>query len=148
MVASLILFACESTNPPKSIQDAFTKKFTSAEKVKWEQEEENEWEAEFMMNGKEMSACFDNSGSWIETEASLSIDELPSLVVDSLHLKFEGFEIKEAVSLENMEFNGFEIIIASGEEEMEITITADGVITGKKMAEEDEGEEGDEKDDD
>ena len=38
-------------------------KFQNATKVKWDQEEENEWEAEFKMNGDEMSASFDNAGN-------------------------------------------------------------------------------------
>ena len=46
------LFACAQT-PPKSVTDNFAKKFTGATKVKWDQEEENEWEAEFKMNGND-----------------------------------------------------------------------------------------------
>ena len=66
VVLAVSLFACAQT-PPKSVTDSFNSKFAEATKVKWDQEEANEWEAEFKMNGSEISASFDNAGTWLET---------------------------------------------------------------------------------
>ncbi len=129
VLVSFGFFACQSNKPPENVLDAFTGKFAAAEKVKWEQEEENEWEAEFIMGGKEMSACFDNSGNWFETEGEIEIGELLPAILDSIDMKFEGYEIEEAASIETIEFSGFEIIIAKGDEKWELLINAEGEIS-------------------
>ena len=137
------LFACQSTKPPEVVLNAFQEKFTGAEKISWMQEEENEWEAEFMMGEKKMSACFDNSGSWFETETEVGVNELPSPVVDSINFKFMGYEIGEAAAIEKINFTGFEILIVKEGGELEILITAEGEISEIKemKANNEEGDE-------
>jgi hypothetical protein len=130
-----VVFGCQPNKPPEDVSDAFQKKFPAAEKVIWQQEEENEWEAEFMMGEKKMSACFDNSGNWFETETEVSVNELPSSVVDSIHVKYVGFEIEEASGIEKIDFEGFEIKIVKGEEELELMIGEDGTISSIREAE-------------
>lgn len=141
MIIVFSLFACNQVKTPKEVTDAFNKQFASAENVQWDQEEENEWEAEFMMDGKEMTACFDNSGKWLETETEISIDNLPQAVTDSLKLKFEGFSIEEAENIEKPDFKGFEIVLEKEDEELEVLITASGEIISKNVIEEDEEDE-------
>jgi hypothetical protein len=148
------IFACQQVKPPKEVSDAFAAKFTAAEKVQWEQEEENVWEADFMMEGKEITACFDNAGKWLETETVIGIEELPATFTDSLEVKFEGYEIEEAESIVKPDFTGFEIVLMKGDTEMEVIISPGGEIISQNMIEKEEGEdkeheseEGDEDDD-
>lgn len=144
VIASLAfgLFASAQT-PPKPVTDNFAKKFSSATKVKWDQEEENEWEAEFIMSGNEMSASFDNAGKWLETEKELKKKDLPANVLKAVEEVYKGWDIEEISSIETPDFKGYELGIEKGKEEMELKITADGKITAKKEAK--EGEEKDEK---
>ena len=144
MIAALAfgLFACAQT-PPKAVTDNFAKKFSSATKVKWDQEEENEWEAEFKMNGTEMSASFDNAGKWMATEAELSEKDLPAAVLKAVKAAYGDWKIEDVESIETPEMKGYELGIEKGKEELEITVTADGKITVSK--ETDEGDEKDEK---
>ena len=44
---------------PENVKKEFAKKYPAVQAVKWGSEEANEWEAEFKMNGKEMSASYD-----------------------------------------------------------------------------------------
>ena len=54
---SMIFFsACSQKNPPENVKKEFSQKFAAAKSVKWESEESNEWEAEFTIDGKKMSA--------------------------------------------------------------------------------------------
>ncbi len=129
------LFACAQT-PPKSVTDNFAKKFNGATKVKWEQEEENEWEAEFKINGKEMSACFDNVGKWTATEAELSEKDLPAEVMKAVKAAYPDWKIEDVESIETPEMKGYELGIEKGKEELEIVVTADGKITVNKESEE------------
>ena len=67
------VITCYAKTPPVDVSKAFSEKFRSAEKVKWDMEEANEWEAEFSLLGKEMSASFDPSGKWLETETEIEL---------------------------------------------------------------------------
>ncbi len=136
-VLAMSLFACAQT-PPKSVTDNFNSKFSGATKVKWDQEEENEWEAEFKMNGSEMSASFDNAGKWLETEKELKKSALPKAVLDAFNANYSGYKIEEASAIEKPDFKGYELGIEKGKENLEILVTADGKITAKKESDEED----------
>jgi hypothetical protein len=133
------LFACGQT-PPKSVTDNFSKKFASANKIKWGMEDENEWEAEFKMDGKEMSASFDKEGKWMATEAKLNEKELPANVLKAVKAAYADWKIESVESIETPEMKGYELEIEKGKEELEIQVTADGKITVNKESEEGEDE--------
>ncbi|MBL7104798.1 MAG: PepSY-like domain-containing protein [Bacteroidales bacterium] len=148
-VVLLCITACGQISAPSAVQKAFDAKFPKAEKLKWEQEEANEWEAEFRLDGKEMTASFDSSGKWLETETEVKKKDLPSEVFKSLSIEFDGFEIDEVEFVEKPDFTGYEIALEKEETEVEVLITKAGEITIKKVDVEDEDdEEGDEEDDD
>lgn len=137
-VLALGLMACSQT-PPKPVSDNFNSKFPNATKVKWEQEEENEWEAEFKMNGEEMSAAFDNAGKWLETEIEISEKDLPHYAIQSFKRSFDGYKMKEVEKIESPDFSGFEMQIQKGSEKLEIQMNINGDIKAKKeLGEEDE----------
>ena len=132
------LFACAQT-PPKSVTVNFAKKFTGTTKVKWDQEEENEWEAEFKMNGNQMSASFDNAGKWLETEKELKKSDLPEAVQNAFNTNYSGYKIDEVAEIEKPDFKGYELGIKKGDEKLEILVSPEGKIVSKKeLNEEDE----------
>lgn len=132
--------ACSQQNPPENVKKEFSQKFTDAKSVKWGSEEANEWEAEFKMNGKEMSACFDNTGKWLETEAEINVNDLPSAVTNTLKSEFPGFKIGESSTIENPEMKGFEIAIKNKDTEITVIIGAGGTILKKESSEENKEE--------
>lgn len=136
--AALILMAffsaCSQKNPPENVKKEFSQKFADAKSVKWDSEEANEWEAEFKINGKEMSACFDNAGKWLETEAELSAKELPSSVANTLKNEFQGFKPGEMSAVENPEMKGFEIALKNEETELTVIFGADGTVLKKESS--------------
>ncbi len=136
-VLAVSLVACAQT-PPKSVADTFNSKFSGATKVKWDQEEENEWEAEFDLNDSEMSASFDNSGTWLETESEIKETELPTAIKAKLAMNYWGYEMEEVEKIEKPGFAGYEIAIENGDEELEIQISADCKIISRKEAGQDE----------
>jgi hypothetical protein len=134
---SMILFsACSQKNPPEEVKKEFSQKFADAKSVKWDSEEANEWEAEFKINGKEMSACFDNTGKWLETEAEVSAKELPEAVTNTLKNEFPEFKTDEISTIENPEMKGFEIALKNRETEVTVIIGADGTVLKKETSEE------------
>ena len=117
------------TNVPVAVQQAFQKKFSHAEKVKWDQESPGEWEAEFKLNGTEMSASFDQNGTWIETEKKISKKELPEVVDRTVKKEFAEYKIE---AVEKPGFSGYEMEVEKGETTFEVVISNTGEIVNKK----------------
>lgn len=148
-----LVFNCNGQTVTEEVQKSFSEKFSNVASVKWDQEEPNEWEAEFVLNGSEASASFDNSGKWLETEMKLQKSDLPGEVYKALNLKFDGWEVEEVESIEKQDFKGFEIVLEKSDTEVEIVVTAEGELTIEKVIVEDEdgnnhGEEHEDEDDD
>jgi uncharacterized membrane protein YkoI len=134
------LMACaQDAKPPKEVQDAFSEKYSSVQKVDWDQEE-GEWEAEFKWEGTEMTVCFDNAGKWLETETEVKKKDVPSAIMEAINQKYEGWKIEEIEMIEKPDFKGYELALEKGETETEILISEAGGITVKKVSAE-EGEE-------
>ena len=140
---SLISFSAFSQkNPPENVKKEFAKKYASAQSIKWDSEEKNEWEAEFNMDNKKMSACFDNSAKWIESETEISEKELPAAVVNTLNKDFQGYKKGLIEIFESSEIKGFEITLKKGESTLEVLFDNSGkVIKKSESKEEDEKDE-------
>jgi len=126
------LFACAQKTPPTVVSNAFTQKFKNAEKVKWDMEEANEWEAEFKLNGKGTSASFDLAGKWLETEIEIGKSELPAAVKAAIDKQFAGAKMGEAAIIETPDFNGYEIALKLKGKSFEVHATKDGKLKVNK----------------
>ena len=123
--------AFSQKNPPENVKREFIKKYASAQSVRWESEEKNEWEAEFRIDCKKMSASFDNSAKWIESETEITEKELPASVVSTLNKVFQGYKKGHIELFENAEIKGFELGLKKGESSIEVIIDNNGKIIKK-----------------
>lgn len=131
---------------PTEVTSAFKAKFPDAANAKWELENTNEYEANFKLNGEEVSANFDNSGKWLETETEIKVSDLPAAVQTALSTEFSGFKVEEASKVESAENgSGFEAEVEKGEETFDVLFSADGQMISKTQEEEEKNEK-DEKD--
>jgi hypothetical protein len=126
--------AFSQKNPPEIVKREFTKKYASAQSIKWNSEEKNEWEAEFTMDAKKMSASYDNSGKWIESETKIMEKDLPASVVSTLNKDFQGYKKGQIEIFENPEIKGFELGLKKGETSIEVIIDNSGKIIKKTDA--------------
>jgi hypothetical protein len=134
LIVSLSLIsvsAFSQKNPPENVKREFIKKYPSAQSVRWESEEKNEWEAEFRIDGKKMSSSFDNSAKWIESETEITEKELPASVVSTLNKVFQGYKKGHIELFENAEIKGFELGLKEGESSIEVIIDNNGKIIKK-----------------
>jgi hypothetical protein len=122
------LFASAQKTPPAAVTKAFAEKFNTAEKVKWAMEDAKEWEAEFVMNGKEASASFDLAGKWLETETEVKISDLPAAVKAAIDKQFAGAKIGECSNIDSPKFTGYEIAIDNKGKKMEVQATKEGKL--------------------
>lgn len=121
---------------PKKVEEAFAKKFPTVKKVKWDKENDTEWEAEFKMKGTEYSANFMEDGTWKETEHEIKKNAIPANVKTSLDTEFSGYKIEEAEISETSEGSVYEFELEKGEQTMEVAIDTNGKVIKKGMMEE------------
>jgi len=130
--------AQKKSNVPEKVKSAFSQKFPTAKKVKWDKENENEWEAEFKMNGEEYSANFTSDGIWKETEHEIEKSDISTAVKQTLDKEFAGYDIEEVEVSETMDGKVYEFAMEKGETEMEVAISPDGKVVKKEVKKEDE----------
>ena len=124
---------------PAAVSSAFKSKFPTATKVSWEMENETEYEANFKLNGEEVSANFDNTGKWLETETEIKVSALPTAIQSALKNEFLGFKVEEASKIESVKNgNCYEAEIEKGEETFDMLFTPEGKVISKTKVEEKE----------
>ncbi|TSA33850.1 MAG: hypothetical protein D4R64_13385 [Porphyromonadaceae bacterium] len=131
----------QKTEVPEVAKKAFATKFTEAKSVKWSSESATEFEAEFKLNGKEMSANFNKKGEWLETEVSVEKADLPAAVLKTIESQFAGYKLDEIASVETPGMKAFEVSLAKEKEEIEVTIDPKGKVIKKTDAKEEEEED-------
>jgi hypothetical protein len=146
ILSAVVLFgfnACDQSGKvvPEAVKSSFSQKFPYATNVKWDKENDNEWEAEFKMKGMEYSANFENSGTWTETEYEISLKDIPEAVKTSLDNESAGAKIKESEVCETKEGKVFEFVFGRGENEMQLQIDDAGKIIKKEQSDEEQEEE-------
>jgi hypothetical protein len=110
--------------------------------VKWDKENESEWEAEFKMDGELYSANFSTDGLWKETEHEIEESAIPAIVKQTLESEFAGYEIEEAEISETAEGIVYEFALENDDQEMEVAIAPNGIVKKKEVkTEENEDEE-------
>ncbi len=140
-IASVISFSScgqGSKNLPENVKTAFSAMFPDASNVKWDKENETEWEAEFKMSGKEYSANFDSAGKWMETEFEIAVSDIPAEVKASLDKEFPEGKIEESEISETADGKAYEFSIKQGKELVEVSMDSGGNIITKKEVNEDE----------
>jgi len=124
---------------PAAVSSAFKTKFPTATKASWEMENKTEFEVNFKLNGEEVSANFDNTGKWLETETEVEVSALPTAIQSTLKKDFAGFKINEASKIESLKNgNCYEAEIEKGEETFDVLLSIDGKVLSKTKLEEKE----------
>jgi len=140
LTCAIFAFSSGGDQAPQKVKDAFTKKFPTAKKVKWDKKNATEWEAEFKMNKTEYSANFLEDGTWTETEHEIDEREIPQNVKSSLMTEYSGYKIKVSELSETKDGMLYEFEIKKGERMMEISVDSTGNIVKKEVIKEN-GEE-------
>ncbi len=111
---------------PEKVQTAFAKKFPGATQVKWGKENAKEYEAEFKLNQKPVSANFDVSGNWKETESVIESNSLPAPVISAIKKKYPSGKIILAEQTEQPGKTLYEVTVNVNGKKKSIEMNADG----------------------
>lgn len=83
---------------PANVKTAFHKQYPNVTKIKWSKED-GKYEAEFEISEEETSVLIDATGSILETEVEIKIDQLPNEVSEYVKLNYKGQSIKEVAKI-------------------------------------------------
>ncbi|GGK24831.1 hypothetical protein GCM10007962_18840 [Yeosuana aromativorans] len=134
------LACAQNSKTPKQVLDSFSEKFPTAKYVKWDKENETEWEAEFKMDGIKYSANFDTDGAWKETEHKVKSSEVPEQIKTALTTAFPDSKIEDIEVSDTKSGRFYEFMIEKGETDMEIVIDSKGNIVKKEMKDEEDSD--------
>ncbi len=120
-------FAQSKTN--NAVETAFKSKFPTATKVKWDKENEHEYEASFIENSIKHSANFSDKGEWLETESSTSFEKIPEKVQTAFNLAHKGAKIKAVAKIETSKGQThYEIEVKKGLKTIEYLYNSEGEL--------------------
>jgi len=143
-LALLLVYACDTDKKvPEKVKTSFAQKFPDAKNIEWAMENDTEWEAEFTMNGVDYSSNFTVAGEWTETEFEMKITELPEVVQTVINSDYSDYNIEGIESSETKEGVVYEIALEKGENNVELSISKEGVLLNKVTVEENEEDETD-----
>ena len=130
---------------PVPVKQAFAKKFPAATDVKYEMEKKD-YEINFKDKGVEMSANFDATGKWLETETEIKQSDLPKEVSASVAKNFAGFKITEVAKVETPDKGLiFEMDLKKDKEGYEVQFSPKGDILKKTPLKKEKEEENEKK---
>ena len=140
LLVSIVACGESKKDVPAKVKTAFSQKFPNAQNIKWDKENDTEWEAEFKLNSREYSANFNTDGEWMETEYEIEISELPAPVKATLDSEYKDFKIEEPEVSETAKGIVYEVTVEKGKVEREVVIDRNGKVVSDK----EESEESDE----
>ena len=116
---------------PADVKQAFAKKFPEATDIKYEMEKKD-YEVSFKENGVVMSANFNSSGEWLETETIMIESDLPKKVLTSAATNFLGFMITEVSKVESPDkVVYYEMYLKTNKKGYDVEFSPKGVVLKK-----------------
>jgi uncharacterized membrane protein YkoI len=126
MMFSITSFAIDV---PQAVKDALMKKFPIAGNIKWDKENDHEYEAGFKMDGKNYSANFSDTGEWLETESAIEFNQLPEKAQESYNALHKGLMIKAVAKIETASgATKYEVEYKAGKKTKEVFYNAEGMV--------------------
>ena len=111
---------------PVAVTKAFAAKFPNVKKVDFDKEKSGEYEAEFKVNGVEMSANFTATGEWVETETEIPVAQLPAAVVTAIKKGHPNAKTVGAAKIETAKGMKYEADLKEGMKKSEVLYDASG----------------------
>lgn len=127
-VIFMAVTSCKSDNVPEAVNKAFQNKFPNATNAKWDKENAHEFEADFVWNGAKYSANFSDTGEWLETESTISFNQLPEKVQKAFNNSYPGANVKAVAKIETSKSTTkYEVEIKQSIKNKEVLYIEDGI---------------------
>ncbi len=107
LILLIVGAASVAKSVPPEVERAFANQYPSATAEKWEVDSNGYWETGFKLEELEYKADFTEDGRWVETERSVTFEDLPDAVQRAIKLDFGDDEISEIESVDHPEKGEF-----------------------------------------
>jgi len=106
LIIIIILFfsinlKAQNSGLPDVVNNAFIEKFPKAKKVKWSNENIDDFQAEFSYDSLTESTLFSSKGEWQQTSINVPIPILSHLIVVDIKKKYPKQKMNKIVKIEN-----------------------------------------------
>lgn len=116
---------------PAAVKESFAKKFPDATNIRYGMENKD-YEVSFKDKGVGMSANFNSSGEWLETETVMIESDLPKDVKTSVATNFVGFMISNISKVEGPDnVSNYEMDLKKAKVGYEVKFSPKGEILKK-----------------
>ncbi len=114
---------------PAAVQQAFHAKFPTVKQVAWKLKAPT-YDAEFLVNGAEVTVKFDADGKWQETESAIPKSKAPAAVNQTIARQFAGDKGIETQDMQRVDDSRvrYEIHLDNAKEVLKVMFYADGTI--------------------
>jgi len=136
--ASLFSQKLTEDKVPTSVKAAFRAKFPKVITVSWEMEDKKEYEASFKEDKLDVTASFDLSGKWQETESVIDAAKLPKVISDVVSKQFAGYTIKVAEQTVSAKGTEYELSLLKGTDKKTVVISDKGIVQKKEVEKDEE----------
>ncbi|MBE0643962.1 MAG: PepSY-like domain-containing protein [Bacteroidetes bacterium] len=128
----LCAVAVRAQDVPAAVETAFNQRFAKAESIVWDELEEGEYTATFILKGIEMSARFDAAGQWMSSTFYLEDTDVPSAVQKAVAKQFPEYDMYDVVRIENPDGKYYEMTLESEEDALVVQVGETGKILKKE----------------
>lgn len=129
IAAAAGMSGCESiwtkTNLPEAVKVRFIEMYPTAENVEWDEEQEN-FEAEFVQSDRERTALFSATGNLIRHTEEIEERYLPTPALEALQQQFAGFKFDEAHRVQQNQNTYYEVELERKEGDALLLFDKDG----------------------
>jgi len=118
---------------PSVVRQAYEAKFSRVRKVEWKLKSDNNYEAEFKLNGVKVAAKFDANGKWLESEITIARAKLPAGVRATISKQFGGYKIIETQTIERFDQKliQYEVHFEDSKEVLKTLFEEDGTLVSR-----------------
>lgn len=118
---------------PSTVVSAFQQRYAAAQHTVWDELEEGEFTATFVLGHAEMSARFSPAGEWLSATVYLEESDVPSAVRNAVATQFPDYDMYDVVRVENPSAAFYEMTLESEEDALVVQVATDGRILKKEI---------------
>jgi ketosteroid isomerase-like protein len=113
LTALFFTVSAAAQNAPQKVTDAFSEKYPNVANVEWDHndddDEEQGYEAEFVMNGEKFEALFAEDCTWKQTEKSMTREAFPEAIKQTLKRDYGNMPMVEVYELTTPEGTHYKV---------------------------------------
>ena len=127
-------FAADKKDPGYVVKEAFKREFAQVKNVTWDalSAEDGIYKASFVLNNESVQAYFSAGGEYIGTARTISVNQLPIMVIKELAKKYDTDTVQDVLEYSSGNEVSYYITTATNKGKLMLKATGNGTITVHK----------------